>query len=441
MKMVKYEKKKVTKRTYHMSNFIVHSLCLSGLIWQITQISVRFFAFDVTRSTNVALPEEITSGKKVLYLCFENTEYMNVSLYEKLLEEKLRDGKMTRSDFLKRNTAIYRRKIMATLTVSERFRISPSSKDIKISGNVTDFIIGTKYCIQLQDVKLLIIYKARLPNATLFGLVKGPVLPHFDYGRIHTVGNLENRGQRVDFGISSSTFTITKLPFPYTDRCENYNRSALLSTRRLVIENCINEKFIAKYHKLSKYHVCKFDDKHNNYSIDDRFLPDKTCYSKHNSPDCMEKIYLTTSEEPRFFDATVPVIIFTDALGKDPSFFISSKASIDNIDFLTYVLGALGAWIGFSFTSINPIPFIFQVNEDFSIKNRLKNDGTLIKEVIKHRHKIISVEERVVTERSERLLSNQKLEQLFISLYQKFENEKCDCKCKESYDAISTAVH
>lgn len=41
-----------------------------------------------------------------------------------------------------------------------------------------------------------------------------------------------------------------------------------------------------------------------------------------------------------------------------PSFRIASKAKIEDIDLITYILGALGSWIGFSFLGFNPIPFL-----------------------------------------------------------------------------------
>ena len=42
---------------------------------------------------------------------------------------------------------------------------------------------------------------------------------------------------------------------------------------------------------------------------------------------------------------------------------MESKARINIIDFITYVMGALGSWIGFSFLLINPVPFIFKIKD------------------------------------------------------------------------------
>ena len=38
-----------------------------------------------------------------------------------------------------------------------------------------------------------------------------------------------------------------------------------------------------------------------------------------------------------------------------------SKPKIDDIDYVTYILGALGSWFGFSFIGINPIPYLLEM--------------------------------------------------------------------------------
>lgn len=62
-------KASVSKVTYFFWTIIFHSLCLSGLVWQVVQISVNFFKFDVMKDINVITPDEIDSAAKVLYVC------------------------------------------------------------------------------------------------------------------------------------------------------------------------------------------------------------------------------------------------------------------------------------------------------------------------------------------------------------------------------------
>lgn len=43
-----------------------------------------------------------------------------------------------------------------------------------------------------------------------------------------------------------------------------------------------------------------------------------------------------------------------------PSQKIVSKPKIENVDYMTYILGALGFWIGFSFIQLNPVNKFFR---------------------------------------------------------------------------------
>ena len=70
----KYSSSKMTKREnklkFLLCQFIFHSFCISGLLWQITQISVNFFKFDTIKDINVFTPEDLLSQDKIAYICF-----------------------------------------------------------------------------------------------------------------------------------------------------------------------------------------------------------------------------------------------------------------------------------------------------------------------------------------------------------------------------------
>ena len=55
--------------------------------------------------------------------------------------------------------------------------------------------------------------------------------------------------------------------------------------------------------------------------------------------------------------------IIAPGVDTSPSFMMESKARINVIDFITYIMGALGSWIGFSFLLINPVPIIFKIKD------------------------------------------------------------------------------
>lgn len=45
----------------------------------------------------------------------------------------------------------------------------------------------------------------------------------------------------------------------------------------------------------------------------------------------------------------------------DASYNVKSKPRTDDIDYVTYILGALGSWIGFSLIGINSIPYSIEI--------------------------------------------------------------------------------
>lgn len=49
---------------------------------------------------------------------------------------------------------------------------------------------------------------------------------------------------------------------------------------------------------------------------------------------------------------------FDQVLSHKPSYTIANSPKIDRLYYITYVLGAAGTWIGFSFMSIEPVPLL-----------------------------------------------------------------------------------
>lgn len=88
-------KKSVSKQTCYIFNLLFHSLYLSGLIWQVTQISVNFFKFDVIEDINVIAPKENTQMEKILYFCFENYQILQNDKYKNILIQKYKKNLKT----------------------------------------------------------------------------------------------------------------------------------------------------------------------------------------------------------------------------------------------------------------------------------------------------------------------------------------------------------
>lgn len=120
-------------------------------------------------------------------------------------------------------------------------------------------------------------------------------------------------------------------------------------------------------------------------SIHDTSYFNKTRYHSNEEscnnlpPDCNKTVHITsaatgekTSESPE-----VDVGIYPND-GNEPSFTLESKPRIDNIDYVTYILGALGSWLGFSFLGVNPIPYLLKVASNTPVSSNVDTGQTFL---------------------------------------------------------------
>ena len=97
----------------------------------------------------------------------------------------------------------------------------------------------------------------------------------------------------------------------------------------------------------------------------------KYCKSKYKIfPDCKKETVFThidTKDNP-YKELNATSLSFWQG-SNFVSSQIDSKRNIDFIEYFTFILGALGTWIGFSFIDCNPVPFIFK-------KEYIENEST-----------------------------------------------------------------
>ena len=106
--------KTVSKFTFYILQLIFHSLCLSGLIWQVTQISINFFKYDVIKDINVKTPEEVKGNRKTAYVCFYNPEIfvrtksakLNRDLFHLSVGDKFRSTLSVNETFIRESETI-----------------------------------------------------------------------------------------------------------------------------------------------------------------------------------------------------------------------------------------------------------------------------------------------------------------------------------------------
>lgn len=108
----------------------------------------------------------------------------------------------------------------------------------------------------------------------------------------------------------------------------------------------------------------------------------RECESRYISVDCQWK-HVFTRSSIQIIDTTKwkfrePPYYLHISTNHDyaPSNVIVSKPRIDHVDYVTFIFGCFGSWLGITFIRVNPIPFIFSVDESGGHGNRSKSNIT-----------------------------------------------------------------
>ena len=329
-------KQTVRRLTYYSFQIIFHSLCLSGLIWQITQISINFFKFDVTKDINIFTPEETDYSSKVVYICFSNVQ---IADKERLSRYHVR---------------------VPNIPLKERFDMTPPGFDIFVMPADMpndELILGDRYCYQYSFKYFILesfhFHQHVLEHMTLFELSLGHIGYSLDQKRLIMV---EFQGRNEIYRFKSNSYSVTKLESPYSDHCFNYHNIGFQDRQDAAAE-CAGTKSKVSVHKITPKSIYQFSNASLKMGLDNY----KKCFLfKFWKSDCDTKLYLTqlaVIDLKNISETFIQIVPDTEA-----SFSVVSKPRIDNIDYVTYILGALGSWIGFSFIGINPIPHLFRID-------------------------------------------------------------------------------
>lgn len=363
-------KKQVSRLTFYSLHIAYHCLCLSGLIWHITHISTNFFAFDVIRDINVTMPEEINDVDHVLNVCFDNEDILHIDEYKKIVNEQ-KPTRIPRAAVTKR----LRRKKIEMTPIGHRFNFTLPYKFLFRGhhNTVEEFIIGSSFCYQFIHPTVLFSLKSNLSDVTTIGISRGELLPLFDHRRIFKVDGVsltikkENESHRLE--IMSFKYMIEKAKWPYTERCKDYTTPEF-KNRLQAVSNCASRMSLNESGFLFKEKILRTRSKYLNYSIGSSknyTKYEEICEKENPSPDCLQNVHLTVVSPFKLVPEQIMVLRklhYVIGHNSYPSFFIKSKPRIDDIDYITYILGSLGAWLGFSFIAINPIPYFLRKNDN-----------------------------------------------------------------------------
>ena len=359
---IEMAKKSVSKFTYHITTTFYHTLCLCGLLWQVTKISINFFHFDTIRDIKVLMPEEINDTEFVLNVCFENDEMIREWEYDIILGVNKTFFNLSKDDQNR-----IRRDIVLNMTVKERFNSIPKIKALfRESRYIEEYLLGSKYCFQITYLKDIAIWGPFLLQIKSASFSRGKKFPLFDHRRLLTL-NMKMYSSTYQIDVRSYLYHMENLEWPYQDNCKRYTDLIPDRDRLRAIVTCANVK--SKFRDGMLYGnipITRNSSSLEMYRINATVSEEdeNECEKRFPNLDCSYTVYLTEASYPKYVSrpSSYPSELYLITGGdSDPSFIIKSKPRIDNIDYVTYVLGSLGAWLGFSFVAINPIPYILKI--------------------------------------------------------------------------------
>lgn len=344
-------KKSLPRKVFLSLNLLFNLFCVSGLIWQISSISINYFKYDTVKDINVVELENVDSTNPSLTICFDNGQMFKYDEYGHVVNTLLEHG----FDILRMDDSSTESMVMLFATIKDRFHMTRSSSSIyEIFYRSKNFMVGYKYCT--QGFYHASIRKKYLQNVTQMYIARGNKLPIFDPERLITVRKFGNKNQSAELIIDHHYYEMNRLSSPYIDNCMDYKIFGY-SDRIGSISACEEEQNPG--HVSFNRPVTENMTEYSNYTL--ALYSSLDCHELNPKLDCHQHIYLT--ELARIDTKSYPskkLLRISGQKSKYLSFTIISKARIEDIDFVTFILGALGAWIGFSFISVNPVPTLFK---------------------------------------------------------------------------------
>lgn len=378
------------KILYRVCNFSYLTLCFVGLIWQVTQISINFFQFDVISDIRLSLPQR-TEGK-ALNFCFQTFEMLKYEKYIGMNYEKhigmnvidQADEKGFKYNFVSNLTIRERFKLLLDPNIVFNHTDGPGSRSIGF--NMTPFLIEVLSCYHMYSTEksmsmlspitpgiteTYIASKYYMKNLTGLMVVVSNIdsLPWAEFSTVDVITDMKSDRGLIIFFLSSQSYFLKRLPSPYTDKCVDYKRYGYRNQHD-AIRKCLNFEHVVRYEEASDAQIFLMNTSYQNYRIRSRKPEDieiwMKCLKEIKNGDCEEELILTIIVRKVMPVPEMDGTHFSLSRSKSPSLRIQSKGRIDDIDFITYILGALGSWLGFSFLNLNPVPWIFKKNDTSS---------------------------------------------------------------------------
>lgn len=330
--------------------------------------------------------------KKALNICFPNDEIIDYWKYQQVFDAKVKKGEINPSMRIQYNSTdgkllyMISRTFYHAMTIRERLEITMNADNLfKPKVPSRKYILYLYICYQLIPIygeeefetelgfkplshSVYAKYKMKrilLQNVSSMHIVLNPIhqQPFIEF--FLKPGTIDINWERTagTFTVTAYSYKLENLEWPYVNYCINYLMIGF-KDKRDAINTCIHEKTIAKFGKTSRFKV--FDNETAvNYPMLDRSMKSQN-ESVQFSVQCKKIYHQTDCKFETSFTKTIAMeghsedFYFFQSMGEDPSYEIQSQPKIENVDFITYILGTLGTWFGFTFVLLNPVNYFLQ---------------------------------------------------------------------------------
>lgn len=359
-----------------VSKLLIKFLIVTGLSWQVFQISVNYFLFDVVSIITVIDPGAIEP--KAINVCFDGHEVVNSSRFRIMqktfnvtkVSKYLKPGMETPFLFFNvKNHLSSKQKLFITLDVLELFLNKRGTIKFGMKYGIKDII-----CYQvMKDVDKYQMNEGNFDRITdteevdtsiaLFGTRRVLTTRMLTTMFVTSAGQLPDQrsiamAETEDFlfRLSSYYHESNKLPFPYTDNCMDYSGLGFRDKNH-AIDECIESK--CNVH--NRTCATTFYITGNDYGTS--IEPDQDMIKK-----CTDEIILDNCHHETHFNQELETgdyyreayKVYELCPSDVSSLIVDSNPNIEDIDYVTYIFGAMGTWFGFSFLMINPVDLFFK---------------------------------------------------------------------------------
>ena len=352
-----FSKKIVSKPVFWILNILFHSACLSGLIWQLTEVSITYFNYAVVSDIKIIMPEK-DEFKKYLNFCFWASSTIRYDKYRKYLKKYgfENDSRIDQWGFKKDFIKI-------SLSLEEQLEtVMDTEIEMDHLNERKAFLKTIHICHQLNGKNdwFYLYPRTQMNNVSYIWMSTSRYPDDYSWERSVTIKHEVNTTSAIILAINS--YYVHRLASPFADECINFPELNF-KNKYHAMYNCTekdgNKTMMSQSRMVTKgdEHLTTFKRGFKHVMGDCGKYNRSECYSQTIFTQILSKnTYRPTDEFYYYF------IAFKQS--NQPSTIVRSNAKIGFVDLITYIFGALGTWIGFSFIQLNPIPHLLTVVRD-----------------------------------------------------------------------------